>query len=60
MVTRTRALQLEDALKEITRLKRILHQIVDVDDDHPHNSKGRKIELVKLWARQGLMNIEDP
>ena len=59
MVTRTRALALEDALAEIARLKHLLRVIVELADKQGI-SNGRRIDQAVKLARQGLVNVEDP
>jgi hypothetical protein len=59
MVTKTRALALEDALAEIARLKHLLRVIVELADKQGI-SNGRRIDQAVKLARQGLTNIEDP
>lgn len=59
MVTKTRALALEDALAEIARLKHLLRVIVELED-RKGISNGRRIDQAVKLARQGLTNIEDP
>ena len=59
MVTKTRALALEDALAEIARLKHLLRVIVELADKQGI-SNGRRIDPAVKLARQGLTNIEDP
>ena len=59
MVTKTRALALEDALAEIARLKHLLRVIVELED-RKGISNGRRIDQAVKLARQGLVNVEDP